>query len=70
MGGGGITPRQEGVQPLLGLRNALRNSIAQAPQSRRTDRDEERRNGLPALTEVVEAGRDQVAAGKASDFHR
>lgn len=69
MGRGGIAAREQGVQSLLGLGKALRNGIAQAPQTRRSDGDEEGGNGLVALPEVVEAGRDQVAAGKASEFH-
>jgi len=69
MGRGGIAARKQGVQSLLGLGKALRDGIAQAAQTRRPDGDEEGRNGLVALPEVVEAGRDQVAAGKASEFH-
>jgi hypothetical protein len=69
MGRGWIAAREQGVQPLLGLGNALRNGIAQTPQTRRADGDEEGGNGLAALPEVIQAGRYQVAAGKISEFH-
>ena len=69
MGRGWIAAREQGVQLLLGLGNALRNGITQTPQTRRADGDEEGGNGLAALPEVVQAGRYQVAAGKISEFH-
>jgi hypothetical protein len=69
LGPRGVVPSHQGVEPLLGLGNPLRNGIAQPLQPPRADRDEERGYSFAALPEVVQAGRDQVAAGKASEFH-
>ncbi len=61
--------REQGVQPVLGLGEAARDGIAQAPQPRRPDRDQKRGDGLEPLSQVLEAGGDQVIAWKASRFH-
>src|SRR5688572_12661927 len=66
---GGMLARQQGIQPLLWLVEAGGNGIAQAPQPRRPDRDEQRGNGLEPSLQLIKAGCDQVVARKVSRFH-
>lgn len=60
----GIGGVQALVQAALRPLEGVRHTVAEPAKPRGADRDEERRNGLDAPGEVVESGRDQVAARK------
>ena len=58
-----LGPREQRVQPMLRVRHAVGHRDAKPPEPRRSDGDEQRRNGLATVANVREPLCDEFAAG-------